>query len=170
MRIWAQRGLFVTLILGGAAFKFAGNAAPTSEQFIARVDGVLMRSGFRVAAHTPSWRNGEIKGTPSRIARHPDCGQAITVTPVALMAPIGGAESGAESGGGSVQYVYGDLQERAPSRLAVAGETVRLELTWIASLGRALRPQREMLAVRDPSACLALTSAGWKTIWTGSGG
>ncbi|HEU0043843.1 hypothetical protein [Sphingomonas sp.] len=110
------------------------------------------------------------KGTPSRIARHPDCGQAITVTPVALMAPIGGAESGAESEGGSVQYVYGDLQERAPSRLAVAGETVRLELTWIASLGRALRPQREMLAVRDPSACLALTSAGWKTIWTGSGG
>ena len=162
LRSWGLRVMFVGLIVAGGASQLTGQTRADPGRFDAAVTHALTQAGFTVATHTQTWLAGKIKGSASLVARHPDCRAAIVVT-------SGSVAAAPSADGGMSTLIYGDLHAAALPRLAIVGETARLELHWAMALGRHHRPPRRLLMVQDPSACLLLTDPHWQSVWSGDG-
>lgn len=161
MTLAATRALLAALVLAGGAFQLTGGTAPSGPETSAATRRLFEQAGYRVEATRALWLGGQIKGTETLVARHPACAAPVAITPV----PIVGTRP--DDAGGARAFAYGRLQGRLPSRAAVLAEAARLEAAAMLSFGARHLPPREILALDDPSACLAIASPELRSIWEG---
>ena len=157
----AQRAMLLGLVLAAGAFQLTNTPSPLPDASEAAVRALLVRSGFRVHGLEQTWLNDEIKGHTYLRGEHPLCRTPVTVSQLSL-----DDRPPADS---SVIYIYDDWQGAFPSRLALLWRAARLELRSALSFGRISKPPRAILAITDPSACLALTAVDWRPFWGSSG-
>ncbi|MEG3151563.1 hypothetical protein U1769_16850 [Sphingomonas sp. ZT3P38] len=154
-----QRALLLSLLLGAGALQLSDNLTPSATETADAVRALLTQSGFRTETSRRSWANDQIKGLSFLVGRHPLCREPITIKLAHIY------DRFSLGGDGRPIYIYDDWQGAPPSRFGVLMRAFRLEARSILSFGRLPKPPRTILAIRDPSACLALTAPNWRTLW-----
>jgi hypothetical protein len=157
-QLTGQRLLLLTLVTAGCVFELR-TTNPTTQDAPIKIRQILRQAGYTVGVRRQSWLGGEIAGEISIIAKHPACRESVVVTEVLLTVLP------ATTGSAPQLYIYDTWMGPLPSRLQILRIAAKLELGSFAAFGRVARPPRTMLAIRDPSACLALTSIPWRKFW-----
>jgi len=156
---WLLRGLLAAGVAGIAAVHFDDQARPDPiEQLLGRTATVLGRAGFTIEHHRAGWAGTRAAGRRSLLAKHPACARPIAVDAMGALNP--GSDE-------RLTYFYGDSTGAPPGLATFAANALAMVCNHALPWRDNPRPSVKMLAVADPSACLAITSVAWRRVWFG---
>ena len=159
MKPWPIRtGLIALLFL--IALRGGEQAATPPMPRLARARTVLEQAGYRVQLiEAKTWGARNIPGDTFLSARHPLCSAAIEVRQGSIANVIDPARQVLH--GITPTFAFGEWSGPVPSSPRLLLEAIRLQARYALSFGKATPPDSRLLAIIDPSACLAFTSPAW---------
>lgn len=155
---WPLRLALAAGVAGIAIVRLDAPAEPDQiDVLLGRTATAMARAGFSIERRRESWRGTRAAGRQLLAARHPACALPVFVEAM-------GALNGH---GDSAIYFYGKASGLPPGYVAFAGNALAMALNHALPWRDTPRPTVKMLAVSDPSACLAITKTDWPWIWFG---
>lgn len=165
MSRWPRTVVLGALVaaIGAVHARGAGERIASGRQLLARTAEAMARAGFAVSMRREGWPGGAIAGPLVLVARHRDCAAAVELRETNAFNPRGGADT---------LYRYGGIEGANPGPLAIIAEAAAMEWRHARAESRDASPSPtiHMLAITDPSACLAITATDWRGVWFGPAG
>jgi hypothetical protein len=156
---WLLRLVLAATVVGVAVVHYDDHGRPDQVGILLdRTAMALTRAGFAVERHRESWQGTRATGRRIVVGRHPDCAMPIAIEATGVLNP---------RFDGGTTYLYGDASGPPPRSAAIARNALAMVLNHVSPWRQSPRPIIKMLAVADPSACLAITSIDWRWVWFG---